>query len=218
MTIEVKLCGNKSEFDLQTSIGSGAHYIGVVFAESKRQTDPRSLARWLKKTPLQPHQKLVGVFVNPSTQEIEDVLQHVNLGVIQLHGDETVAHVLNIKERFQCEIWKAIHHTNASIKLMNVYKGIIDGFVVDAKSKAGWGGTGQRFDWDSVPNYIAEAQTQGVPCFIAGGVTPDNIHDLAALYPHGIDVSSGIETDGQKDVVKIEEILRRSTHVSHLSR
>lgn len=217
MSINVKLCGNRSRFDLQTSIASGADYIGVVFAESKRQVEPQELAQWLKQVPLAKSQRLVGVFVNPSIQELEAVFEYVPLDIIQLHGHENIAHVLNIKEKFGCTVWKAIHHTDSSLNLMNLYKGVIDGFVVDAKSKEAWGGSGQQFDWKAVPHYIEEAKKQGVPCFIAGGVTPENAGELASLKPHGIDVSSGIESDEKKDSNKIEQIMRRSRHVSHIS-
>lgn len=217
MSINVKLCGNRSLLDLKTSIESGADYIGVVFAESKRKVDPVELSQWLKQTQLAKEQQLVGVFVNPTIGELEDVMKLVDLDVIQLHGHEDIAHVLNIKEKFRSTIWKAIHHTDSSVELMNLYKGVIDGYVVDAKSKEAWGGTGEQFDWKAVPHYIEEAEKQGVPCFIAGGVNSENVFELASLKPHGIDVSSGIESEGKKDLNKIEEIMRRSKHVSHIS-
>ncbi|QHE51093.1 phosphoribosylanthranilate isomerase [Pontibacillus sp. HMF3514] len=217
MSINMKLCGNRSLIDLKTSIESGAEYIGVVFADSKRQVDPEELAEWLKQIQFKKNQKLVGVFVNPTIGELDGVMKNIDLDVIQLHGNEDIAHVLNIKERFPCTIWKAIHHTDASVELMNLYKGVIDGYVVDAKSKEAWGGTGKQFDWKAVPQYIEEAEMQSVPCFIAGGVNPENVFELASLKPHGIDVSSGIESEGKKDANKIEKIMRRSKHVSHIS-
>ncbi|MED5075681.1 N-(5'-phosphoribosyl)anthranilate isomerase, partial [Anoxybacillus geothermalis] len=71
---------------------------------------------------------------------------------------------------------------------------------------------GVAFDWEAVPRYLEEAARQGVPCFIAGGVTPDNIERLLLYRPDGIDISSGIETDGRKDPTKMKQIEEKIKH------
>ncbi|MFC0522074.1 phosphoribosylanthranilate isomerase [Pontibacillus salicampi] len=213
----VKLCGNKTFDDFQTSASSGAPYLGIIFAESKRQVLPEDAGSWLKEVSLSKGQQVVGVFVNPSMNELEEALLLTPLDIIQLHGKETVAEILHIRERFDLPVFKAIHHSDFALEDMKLYRGIVDGFIVDAKVKGAWGGTGHRFEWETIPLYIEEAEHQGVPCFIAGGVNPDNIEELAAYQPAGIDVSSGTETNGRKDKRKIEAILRGSKHVHHLS-
>ncbi|KGP73691.1 phosphoribosylanthranilate isomerase [Pontibacillus yanchengensis] len=213
----VKLCGNKSLEDFQKSQASGAPYLGVIFAESKRQVLPEHLASWLKQTTLNDDQSTVGVFVKPTMNELETTLHLVDIDIIQLHGRETVVEILHIKEQFDLPVWKAIHHSDDAIEMMRLYQGVVDGFVVDAKVKGAWGGSGQQFDWNAVPAYIQEGRRQGVPCFIAGGITPENVKELYSYKPDGIDVSSGTETDGQKDVVKIEAIVRGKNHVSNIS-
>ncbi|KGX93990.1 N-(5'-phosphoribosyl)anthranilate isomerase [Pontibacillus halophilus JSM 076056 = DSM 19796] len=214
---EVKLCGNRSQADYKKSVESGAPYIGVIFAESKRQVLPEAVNEWIKNHPPKPHQRIVGVFVNPSIQRIEEVLSLTRLDILQLHGNETEATILAIKERFPLPVWKAIPHHEKAVQQMKLYEGIIDGYVIDAKVQGAFGGTGISFDWSHVPTYINEGKRQGVPCFIAGGVRPENVDELLGYEPFGIDVSSGTETDEQKDTKKIESIVRRSIHVSHLS-
>lgn len=207
--IRLKCCGNHSLQDFESSIKSGADYIGVVFAESKRKVQPRKLKKWLKEIPLQDHQKLVGVFVNPSVEELEWVLQYVNIDILQMHGNETVPQLLYFREITNKPMWKAIHHNEHALELMKIYDGIIDGYVVDTKHGHQWGGTGKRFDWEHVPSYLKEAEKQHVPCFIAGGINPENVGELLPYNPNGVDVSSGIESNGAKDYDKISKITER---------
>ena len=214
----IKLCGNRSLTDIQKTTTSESDYIGVIFAPSKRKIKPEALRAWLKTCPIQKDQQLVGVFVNPTIQELEEVLYFFDLDIIQLHGEETVSEVLKVKELFGLPIWKVIHHDEQGMEKMELFQGVVDGFVIDTKVKGVWGGSGKRFDWAVAPSYIQQAKKYGVPCFIAGGVTPDNIQELLTYQPDGIDISSGIETDEEKDLEKIDEVIRRTkTHVSHIS-
>lgn len=175
MTVLVKLCGNRSLHDIQTVRTVDVDYIGVIFAESKRKAEPERLREWLFRYPLAPQQKLVGVFVHPDMKEVEYILDTVSLNVIQLHGNETPSYVLNVKETTGIPVWKAIRHQEKGIESMKSFEGLVDGFVIDSKVKGAWGGTGIQFDWNSVPEYTREAKRQGVPCFIAGGIRPENV-------------------------------------------
>lgn len=206
---ELKLCGNHSLDDIHTVINSSAENIGIVFAKSKRQVHYLEAKEWIGRYQKKSYQRLVGVFVNPSIEELSQVLKHVPLDIIQCHGNETIDDILRIREHFSLPIWKAIHHNDAALKLMASYQGIVDGYVVDSKVKGQWGGSGVRFDWKAIPNYLKEATRQGVPCFIAGGVTPDNIESILSYQPDGIDISSGIETEGKKDSLKVKQLEER---------
>ncbi|WP_102345780.1 phosphoribosylanthranilate isomerase [Bacillus sp. Marseille-P3661] len=207
--IDLKLCGNHSLQDLQRSTQSGANYIGIIFADSKRQVNPIECKQWLEKTKKLKHQKLVGVFVNPTLEEILTVLEHVPLDIVQFHGTETAEEIVEFKLLTNKTAWKVIHHDQDGLDQMRKFKGVADGYVVDSKVKGAWGGTGKTFDWKATPSYRKEAEVQGVPCLIAGGITPNNVDQLLAFEPLGIDISSGTETNGEKDLQKIELLVER---------
>jgi phosphoribosylanthranilate isomerase len=202
LSILLKYCGHRSLKDLQTSAGSRAHYLGLIFAQSKRQVQPRDVKEWLKTVPLN-GKKLVGVFVNASASEIAHIVKEVPLSIIQCHGKETPEQIIQIKNAARLPVWKAIHHSGEALEQMKRFTGIADGYIIDSNVKGEWGGTGISFNWEFVPSYLLEAERQGVRCFIAGGVHPDNIEELLRYKPHGIDISSGIEDGDQKNKRKI---------------
>ncbi|WP_445612571.1 phosphoribosylanthranilate isomerase [Geobacillus sp. YF-1] len=203
--IRLKYCGNRSREDVQASLASGADYLGFIFAESRRKVLPAEVRCWLDGQALGAKQ-LVGVFVNAPVERIAAVVRELPLHIIQCHGREDRAELAAVKEAVRLPVWKAIHHGDGALAAMKQYAGLADGYVVDSRVAGAWGGTGVTFDWEAVPRYLEEAARQGVPCFIAGGITPDNVERLAAYRPDGIDISSGIETDGRKDPSKMKRI------------
>ncbi|MGI8314893.1 phosphoribosylanthranilate isomerase [Halobacillus mangrovi] len=203
----VKFCGNRSLSDVAKTSSSDATHLGFIFVrKTKRYVRPELVGRWVKQ--IRPKQKLVGVFVEPRMDVIEEVLHFVDLDVIQLHGNETVSDLLKIKEATGLPVWKVIHHQNEGRKQMDLFQGVADGYVIDSKVKGAHGGTGVRFDWEAVPEYRDLAIEQGVPCLIAGGINPDNVGELLAYRPDGIDLSSGIEENEQKDLSKVQTIMK----------
>ncbi|OQP16851.1 phosphoribosylanthranilate isomerase [Geobacillus zalihae] len=209
--IRIKYCGNRSAEDVQAAIASEADYLGFIFAESRRNVSPSEVQQWLEPHKLGAKQ-LVGVFVNAPVRRIAAVAAELPLHVIQCHGRETPAELAAVKEAVPLSVWKAIHHGDGALAAMRQYAGIADGYVVDSRAAGAWGGTGVAFDWEAVPHYLEEAARQGVPCFIAGGITPDNIERLLVYRPDGIDISSGIETDGRKDPTKMKQIEEKIKH------
>ncbi len=215
----LKYCGNHSLSDLQQVRDSEADYVGVVFASSGRQVTATSLALWLNKVTLNNKQKLVGLFVNPTLEEITNVIKEVPLDIIQLHGTETPEFVAEIKEKCQLPLWKVIHHEIDALKKMEAYSSIVTAFVIDSKVKGAWGGTGITFDWSHIPTYIQEGRRLNLPVFIAGGINGENISDLLTYEPDGIDISSGIERNGMKDIDEMKRIEKRiNNHEHKLSR
>lgn len=206
-TTLLKLCGNHSLQDLQLAVNSGAPFIGIVFAESKRKVDPVLCSEWLSQVEKGHDQKYVGVFVNSTLQEIANVLQYVPLDIIQFHGNEAPGEIIKVKMATGLKVWKAIHHSDNGIARMKDYEHVVDGYVIDSKVKGAWGGTGERFDWEAIPAYKNEAKRQGVHCLIAGGIIPENVEQILHYFPDGIDISSGIETNGKKDADKIQQLL-----------
>lgn len=194
--VMLKYCGNHSLEDVIVATNSRANFLGFVFAKSKRCVTPTEVKKWLCKVKVS--QKLVGVFVNASIDEINRATSSIPLDVIQCHGEETVEDILTIKTNFKQKVWKVIHHSSEALDLMKQYKGIVDGYVIDSKVAGRRGGTGVTFDWSSIPSYQIEAEVQNVPCFIAGGINVNTIEELLKYDPIGIDLSSGIELNGRK--------------------
>ncbi|MFD1020708.1 phosphoribosylanthranilate isomerase [Thalassobacillus hwangdonensis] len=213
----VKLCGNRSEQDTRRSGQSDATHLGFIFVEgTKRNVAAEEVGRWVDR--IQPVQKLAGVFVEPSTAQVAEVLKHVPLDIIQLHGNETVSEVLKMKETFAVDVWKAIHHDGHGQEKMELFRGTVDGYVIDAKVKGAHGGTGVTFDWEAVPAYVKTAKEQQVPCLIAGGITPANVAEVLAFHPDGVDVSSGTETNEAKDETKIYTLVKEvANHAARIS-
>ncbi|MBM7661255.1 phosphoribosylanthranilate isomerase [Bacillus mesophilus] len=202
----LKFCGNRSYGDWCYVVDSMADVLGVIFAPSKRNVTKEQVKAWLETKPLPPTKRLAGIFVNESLETIKETCEEIPLQIIQCHGIETPADLKEIKKATGLVVWKAIHHDDTSLEYMRTFQSIADGYVVDTKSPKAWGGTGQSFDWASIPNYLKEAEIQGVPCFIAGGVKVENIKELLEFNPIGIDLASGIEVNEQKNKDLIQRI------------
>lgn len=205
----LKFCGNHSFGDLQLTAESQADFIGFIFTEKSRRTVSANEAScWLKQLGAISRKKLVGVFANDSLNFIETVHEMVPFDLVQLHGSESPEELEKIKDSLGLPVWKALHHDGKTLRQMHQYDGLADGFVIDTKVSGQFGGTGISFDWTNISDYMREAERQDVPCFIAGGVTPENISHLLSLQPIGIDIASGIEHAFHKDresIRKIEE-------------
>ncbi|WP_077618596.1 phosphoribosylanthranilate isomerase [Bacillus sinesaloumensis] len=204
----IKYCGNKSCEDVQVVSQSRADYIGFIFANSKRKVNPDEVKQWLQEVDLHGKQT-VGIFVNANFEEIETVLEIVPLAIIQCHGTESVDYIKQVKKRTMKNVWKVIHHADQALETMKEFAGIVDGYVVDTKVANMWGGSGVSFNWEAIPLYHQEARSQGVPCFIAGGIDSKNIERLLSYNIDGFDVSSGIEHQGKKDQTIIHTIQKR---------
>ncbi|APH04606.1 phosphoribosylanthranilate isomerase [Bacillus weihaiensis] len=205
---KLKYCGIRNECDLKLVSHSLNQYVGFIFAESKRKVSPLDVRKWLEQVKMS-NKKLVAVFVNPSLDEIKEAFKEVHFDVIQFHGNESVDFIKKVKALYSTEVWKALHHHSQTLNEMDVYKEIVDGYVIDSRTKNEWGGTGKSFDWNAVPAYIEFSTSHQKACFIAGGVNKDNILRLIDLKPDGIDLSSGIEENEQKAAHKIEELEER---------
>jgi phosphoribosylanthranilate isomerase len=208
----LKYCGITNEKDYRLVLASRATHIGFIFAKgSKRYVEPKAVSEWIAEFGTA-NKRLVGVFVNESTDLVINTILHVPLDVIQLHGEETVEHILELKKKGKMEIWKAIPHNKQTIRKMEEFAGAADAFLIDSKVKGQFGGTGKTFNWGSIPLYQTTAKSLGVPCIIAGGIDVHNIRHLLSRYIDGIDISSGIEEDGQKNAEKIKMLERKMFH------
>jgi phosphoribosylanthranilate isomerase len=216
----VKICGIREEQTLRAMAGLPVEYVGVVFAPSKRQVTAgqaahlEQAARTIALKNGRPA-RTVGVFVNPTLGQLAEVLAQVQLDVVQLHGQETPAFCREVGQTFGVEVWRALsvdefalggsRNVTGPARLAD-YEGVVSTVLIDTAG----GGTGHTFRWEIIPFYPAQARKHGMRLFIAGGLTPDNITDLLAGHsPDGVDISSGVETGGTKDINKIAVFAER---------
>ena len=204
----VKICGITEVFYAQAAIEAGADLIGVVFAPSPRQVTyekAREMAATVKKYNL----PIVGVFVNMPAAEINHVAIACGLDFVQLSGDETWEYCQEIEKT----VIKTIH-ISPEWDEEEVLVHLEDGkrrlgstppiYLLDTLVEDKYGGTGQTFDWE-----IAKRAVAKFPVIIAGGLNPENVGQVvASLRPWGVDVSSGVETKGVKDINKIKAFVR----------
>lgn len=217
----IKICGLKDVETIEAMDGLPINEIGFVFAKSKRQVTPETAAALIEaanhlaardgKRP-----QAAGVFVNPTLEELKDILAVAPLDIVQLHGNESAEFCRSVKEHFQVKVWKALgmkpaEHTEGSesqsaVQRITPFKGGVDAILIDSAG----GGTGHTFDWETIKEYLAAARSIDLPLYVAGGLHADNVQELLNIYaPDGIDVSSGVETEGQKDIEKIRLFVRR---------
>ena len=197
----IKLCGMRRSEDIACCNECMPDYIGFIFAESKRKVSPE-LARQLKSE-LDESIKTVGVTVNALLNDFKEISSAAD--IFQLHGDEDKEYIETLRRLYpEKEIWKAGRiSSEADIDALAALPA--DKFVLDAFSADAYGGTGKQID----EKLLAYAKkTLSKPFFIAGGIDSSNITDILRKFsPYGIDLSSGIETDGFKDRTKMLEIM-----------
>ncbi|MCB9983742.1 MAG: phosphoribosylanthranilate isomerase [Rhodospirillales bacterium] len=202
----VKICGIKTQKSLEAAVQAGARYVGFVFyPPSPRNIAPYS-AKELSLT-LPTGVKAVGLFVDPTDEELEHILGIVPLDMLQLHGSESPKRVQQIKDKFAMPVMKAIKiHEAGDFESVKDYEPVVDWLLFDSRPEnaALPGGTGQRFDWS-----LLEDRTFAKPWMLSGGLTPENVAEaLSQLSPTAVDVSSGVESaPGIKDPDKIKAFI-----------
>ena len=188
---KVKICGLSTKEAVKTAVSAGADYIGFVFAPSKRQVTLEQAAELAKLIPV--NVKKVGVFVSPSRAELLEAVDKVGLDFVQVHGQV----VDKLFENLPCGSIQAVQVDGNG----HVPNSQADYLLFDAPVA----GSGQTFDWGRL-------DTTGLaqPFFIAGGLNEDNLAGAIQHFsPFAVDVSSGVETDGQKDHEKIRRFIER---------
>ena len=209
-TPKVKMCGISKIEIIPAVVEAKPDYMGLVFAPSKRQVtvdQAKILVEELHRGYAKKYGsdtehdkndtiKTVGVFVNETVDNLVTIANEANLDAVQLHGDEDEAFIQSLKERTNVEVWKAVQIRSAA----DVEKWIdssADMLLFDAYHKDERGGTGEVFDWSSLDAFER-------PFMLAGGIDSTNVaRAIRTVRPYGIDISSGIETNGVKDDEKI---------------
>lgn len=198
--MKVKICGITDLTTALTAVYYGADAIGFVFAESKRKITEEQAKSIISQLPNEVFK--VGVFVNETKENIDRIAASVGLTHIQLHGDETKEFI----ESFTLPVIKAVSiHDQESLKPIEEYS--CEYILVDGPKGKYRGGNGLSFDW----NLLKEAQLYNKKVILAGGLKEDNVEEAISLIkPYMVDVSSGVETEGKKDLKKIESFIEKA--------
>ncbi|GCL66432.1 bifunctional indole-3-glycerol-phosphate synthase TrpC/phosphoribosylanthranilate isomerase TrpF [Veillonella tobetsuensis] len=209
-TPKVKMCGISKVETIPAVVEAKPDYMGLVFAPSKRQVtvdQAKILVEELHRGYAKKYGsdtehdkndtiKTVGVFVNETVDNLVTIANEANLDAVQLHGDEDEAFIQSLKERTNVEVWKAIQIRSAA-DVEAWIDSSADMLLFDAYHKDERGGTGEVFDWSSLDAFER-------PFMLAGGIDSTNVaRAIRTVRPYGIDISSGIETNGVKDDEKI---------------
>ena len=219
-TPKVKMCGISKVETIPAVVEAKPDYMGLVFAPSKRQVtveQAKILVEELHKVYVKKYGsdteqdkddtiKTVGVFVNETVDNLVTIANEVNLDAVQLHGDEDETFIQSLKERTNVEVWKAVQIRSA-VDAEAWIDSSADMLLFDAYHKDERGGTGEVFDWSSLDEFER-------PFMLAGGIDSTNVaRAIRTVRPYGIDISSGIETNGVKDDEKIKAFTNIVKHI-----
>jgi phosphoribosylanthranilate isomerase len=207
----IKICGMTSIDDARAAVDAGADAIGLNFYQrSRRYILPEQAEQIAAAVPGEV--TTVGVFVNATAEEINQIVDRVGLNCAQLHGDEPPtlsaqlpAQVLIVRA-YRCGeegLTPLAHH----LTTCRARGRAPDAVLVDADARSDYGGTGRAADWSLVAK---EREALGdVPLILAGGLTPENVGEaIAVVRPDGVDVASGVESGpGRKDAVLVARFI-----------
>lgn len=199
----IKICGIQTIADAQAAICAGAHWLGFVFAKSKRKITI-SQAKKIVQSIKQPVQT-VGVFVNENISTMESIAKQVGLTMIQLHGDESP----EIISQLSLPTIKAFPIDQLKTIDINQYPG--DYLLIDSQRTTYYGGSGKTFDWELLKH---NKQINFNRLILAGGLSADNVQlALQTVHPAGVDVSSGVEMKGKKDQQKMIDFVKQVKNI-----
>jgi phosphoribosylanthranilate isomerase len=194
MAPHIKLCGTTSLEDAELAASLDVWAIGfILWPQSKRAVDPAvaaGIARAMRR-----RLELVGVFVNPTLDEVTHAVEAVGLTHVQLHGDEGPAFCAAVAQRTGARVIKAVSIASGA-DIRDLERFHTDFHMLDTGR-----GTGQTWDWA-----LAAQRHSQIPAILAGGLTPENVGEaIATVRPWGVDVASGVEASpGVKDPAKVE--------------
>ncbi|MAR78817.1 MAG: phosphoribosylanthranilate isomerase [Rhodospirillaceae bacterium] len=200
MDIKIKICGLRKEKEFELASSLNLDFVGIVFYKcSPRFIPPKNLPELLNG--IDKKLKIIAVVVNPSNADIDKILENVTLYGIQMHGNETVERIIDVKKRTNLSIIKAIPiNNNNDILYAKKFEDAADMLLFDSKPNKESnlpGGNAKLFDWN-----LLNGEKWKKPWFLSGGLDINNINnaikDTNAKY---FDVSSGVEIKkGEKDL------------------
>lgn len=215
MAVRVKICGIRSFEEASQAVEAGAHSLGFNFIRSsKRYIDPEIAREIILKLP--PFVSIVGVFADEPRYSVEEIASLCKLHVLQFHGNETPEYC----RKWSYPLVKALRLGTTQIKaeeknnrecissaaeLSQVVEQFpVQAVLLDTYSKEALGGTGNSFDWSLAGIQLSK------PVILAGGLKTDNIQQaIATVKPFAVDVASGVELDGRKNLKLMKDFIRQ---------
>ncbi|EOW9526929.1 phosphoribosylanthranilate isomerase [Bacillus cytotoxicus] len=198
--MKVKICGITDLETAKKAYEYGADAVGFVFASSKRKICPEQVKEITSELPADVMK--IGVFVNESVERMEGIATYCKLTHIQLHGDEN-DHLI---KRLNIPSIKAVGIGNRQdVEQINRYE--TNYILFDSPKETFRGGNGKTFSWELLTELPKNLRKKSI---LAGGLHVDNIEEaIRIVQPYMVDVSSGVETDGKKDIEKIKQFIRK---------
>ena len=219
--IEFKICGLKSEEDALAAAEAGASLLGFVFVPGVRRRIDVEHARDIIQAVREqrgsqwPH--VVGLFANQPLQEVNAIVQECDLNYAQLCGDESPDYWDSVDAWVmrQVKVDDSKPHAAAvddALRQVDEVASRLHLTLLDKRVEGALGGSGRTFDWE-----IAAEIAMHYPVFLAGGLAPYNVQQaIETVHPWGVDVSSGVETDGIKDRAKIAAFANNVRSADHI--
>ncbi|MDG4891031.1 MULTISPECIES: phosphoribosylanthranilate isomerase [unclassified Mesorhizobium] len=208
MTLDIKICGLKTDTAMAAALAGGASHVGFIFfAKSPRFVDPAEAGR-LRQAAIG-KAKAVAVTVDADDALLDEIVARMQPDMLQLHGSETPVQVAELKTRYGLPVMKVLSVSEAAdLERIRPYVGVADRLMFDAKPPKGSqlpGGNGVAFDWRILAGLDA-----GLDYMLSGGLNAANVGDALRLAnPPGIDISSGVESaPGVKEPALIEQFFR----------
>lgn len=205
MTLDIKICGLKTEETIDRAVALGATHVGFIFfAKSPRHIEPADAGRLADR--VRGRAKIVSVSVDADNDDLDEIVDLIRPDILQMHGKESPDRVLTIKAVTGLPVWKALSIAEADdLKRIDAYDGIANRFLFDAKAPKNSelpGGNGVSFDWRLLAGLDGQRDYM-----LSGGLNRNNVAEaLRIARPGGIDVSSGVESSpGVKDIRMMDE-------------
>lgn len=210
----VKICGLSRLDDALAAAEAGADYLGILFEPRSRrrldEDDARELVRAFRERWQGSRPQWVGVFANQPLEEVNRLLAHCDMDMAQLSGQESMDYCAQLSR----PVVKVVHVRSDAPpdsvledvhQALNAYRDGGCRVMLDTYKDGVLGGTGQAFNWD-----VARELARSHSFVLAGGLSADNVTEaISRVRPWGLDVSSGVETDGRKDEVKIVRFIEQ---------
>ena len=203
----VKICGLRTLAGAQVAVEAGADLLGFNFVPGIRRRirpdDAHAIIRALPR-----HAQTVGIFVNPSLDSVQVTVEHCGLDWVQLSGTESPQFCRAVQQRTIKAVRLGTPQRESDWPPEDYDD--VDVLLADAAVPGAWGGTGTTTDWEA-----AQALASQRRILLAGGLNAANVATaIAAVQPWGVDVASGIETDGQSDPAKIAAFIAAARAVA----
>ena len=217
MSLAVKICGLSKRDTLEVALDAGADMVGFVFFEASPRHVGLGTARELGRQ-VSGRAVKVALTVNADDATLENCIEALQPGLLQLHGSESVARVRDIKQKFGLPVMKAIPvGTAADLAGLSGYAAVSDRILFDArapKDATRPGGLGVPFDWHLLENIQLD-----VPFMVSGGLTIGNVAEaIRVTHAGGVDISSGVESaPGVKDPDMIRAFIRAAREAENVS-